>query len=302
MKRGALPLNALRAFESAARLGRMGDAAAELGVTHGAISRQIRGLEALLGVRLFDGPRNRPVLTAAAERLLPRLTEAFDGLEDAVARLVGGERRTLDVSALGTFTMRWLIPRLHSFQQDHPDIEVRLTAEDAPVDFRRQRLDVAIRVGHGDWGAATVTPLFEDRVGPVLSPRLKAPERIVHWRDLADLPLLHTLTRPTAWPEWCRTVGAALPLEGRQFEHFYFMLEAATAGLGVAIAPDALVADDLAGGRLVAPFGFVASGRTYVALRRPGAGRDAAAFVAWLVGQAARENRTAAQPPLHTGG
>ena len=280
MKRGALPLNALRAFESAARLGRMGDAAAELGVTHGAISRQIRGLETLLGVRLFEGPRNRPVLTPAAERLLPRLTEAFDGVEEAVARLVGGERRTLDVSALGTFTMRWLIPRLHAFQQDHPDIEVRLTAEDAPVDFSRQRLDVAIRVGHGDWGVAIVTPLFEDRVGPVLSPRLKPPERIADWRGLAGLPLLHTKTRPTAWPEWCRMAGASLPLEGRQFEHFYFMLEAATAGLGVAIAPEPLVRDDLAGGRLAAPFGFQPSGRTYVALRRPGAGRDAAAFVA----------------------
>ena len=294
MKRGALPLNALRAFEAAARLGRMSDAADELGVTHSAISRQIRSLEARLGVRLFEGARNRPRLSDAAQSLLQDLTPAFDSIEEAVFRITNPERQPLDVSCLGTLAMRWLIPRLYRFQDAHPAIDIRLTSDDGPVDFRRQRIDVAIRVGPGNWPQdATKTLLFEDRVGPVLSPALCAADRISDATDLAGCPLLHTETRPNAWADWCAKSGASLELGGRQFEHFYFMLEAATAGLGVAIAPEVLVQDDLAAGRLFAPFGFVASGQTYVALSRRGLMSQGTAFLAWLEGQA-RTERTSA--------
>ncbi len=290
MKRGALPLNALRAFEAAARLGRMSDAAEELGVTHSAISRQVRGLEDILGVPLFEGARNRLVLSDAAQDLRPALTAAFDGIEDAVSRVTDPERRSLDVSCLGTLTMRWLIPRLFSFQDAHPAIDIRLTSDDAPVDLRRQRIDVAIRVGSGGWPEdATVNPLFEDRVGPVLSPGLCSADRLSDWRDLVGCPLLHTKTRANAWADWCATAGASLDLAGRQFEHFYFMLEAATAGLGVAIAPEVLVQDDVAAGRLTAPFGFVPNGQTYVALSRRGISADGVAFLNWLEQQATKE-------------
>lgn len=298
MKRGALPLNALRAFESTARLGRMTAAADELGVTYSAISRQIRGLEDMLALPLFEGPRNRLAPTEAALALLPDLTEAFDRIETALNRVTGQERRVLDVSCLGTLTMRWLIPRLSRFQTLHPGIEVRLSSDDGPVDFRRQRIDVAIRVGRGGWGTATVLPLFEDRVGPVLSPSLLPSAGLTRPQDLPGLPLLHTRTRPSAWPDWFRNNGITYENGGRRFEHFYFMLEAATAGLGAAIAPEVLVRDDLAAGRLIAPFGFTPSGQSYVALIPPDSGKDARAFLAWLENTIASEDRPAETPRI----
>ncbi|MDK3016878.1 LysR substrate-binding domain-containing protein [Pseudodonghicola flavimaris] len=286
MKRGTLPLNALRAFEATMRHGQMSHAAEELGVTHGAVSRQIRGLEQVLGVPLFEGPRNRLVPTDAARALQPSLTEAFDRIETAVLRTMHTDRRVLDVSCLSTLTMRWLIPRLAAFQAEQPEIEVRLTADDAPVDFTRQRFDVAIRVGPGPWGAARALPLFADLTGPVLSPALcdslRDPAALDDPAALLGLPTLHTRTRMSAWPDWCAQQGLPVPEAARIFEHFYFMLEAATAGLGVAIAPEVLVRDDLAAGRLLAPFGFRPSGQTYVALTPEQPSRDAACFTTWL--------------------
>ncbi|NDV01991.1 LysR substrate-binding domain-containing protein [Pseudoroseicyclus tamaricis] len=282
MKRGALPLNALRAFEAVMRHGQMGLAAAELGVTHSAVSRQVRGLEEVLGVRLFDGPRNRLVPSEAARALHPSLQEGFDLIEAGVARTLRQERQALDVSCTSTLAMRWLIPRLVGFQAAHPAIEIRLTAADGPVDFARQPFDLAIRVGRGPWPGAEVTELFPDCSGPVARPELLA--GVETPESLLALPRLHTKTRPTAWEEWCRAKGWPDPGTGggREFEHFYFMLEGAVAGLGVAIAPEVLVRDDLAAGRLAAPFGFAGTGRRYVVLRRPGSGRAAAIFTAWL--------------------
>ncbi len=260
------------------RHGQMRLAAEELGVTYGAVSRQVRGLEQTLGVPLFEGPRNRLTPSRAAVDLHPALQEAFDGIEAAVARLVDRDRRVLDVSCLGTLTMRWLIPRLFGFHAEHPGVEVRLSADDGPVDFARQSLDVAIRVGHGPWTEGEVIELFPDKVGPVLSPMLA--ERVED--PLRDAPALHTKTRPAAWQDWCRSQDLPAPEGGREFEHFYFMLEAATAGLGVAIAPEVLVRDDLAAGRLRAPFGFEPSGQTYVALAPKRPGRETLAFLDWL--------------------
>lgn len=287
MKRGALPLNALRAFEAAARRGRMRDAAEELGVTYSAISRQIRGLEDYLEVELLEGPRNRLRLTAAAQDMLPDLTRAFDAIEDAVDRVARRGRRHLDVSCLGTLAMRWLIPRLFDFQAKQPEIEVRLTTADGPVDFDRQALDVAIRVGGEARGPCQRAPLFADRVGPVLSAVLAARSAISKPEDLAALPLLHTRTRPNAWPDWLERNGLPSRTDGAAYEHFYFLLEAATAGLGVAIAPSILVRDDLASGRLLAPFGFAPNGLTYEALLPPSPRPEALLFRDWLKGLAA---------------
>ncbi|NVO56409.1 LysR family transcriptional regulator [Rhodobacteraceae bacterium B1Z28] len=282
MKRGTLPLNALRAFEATVRHGQMKLAADELGVTYGAISRQVRGLEDVLGVQLFDGPRNKLVPTQAALDLQPALQTAFDGIEQALDQVVNPARRVLDVSCLSTFSMRWLIPRLFDFQERHQDIEVRLTADDGPVDFTRQRHDLAIRVGAGPWDNAQAMTLFEDRVGPVLSPDLIKSGAIKSWEELSDLPVLHTKTRQAAWLDWCAANDHMLPSRGREFEHFYFLLEAATAGLGVAIAPEVLVSDDLRAGRLIAPFGFQPSGQVYVCLHPDQPSKDVIIFLEWL--------------------
>ena len=155
---------------------------------------------------------------------------------------------------------------------------------------------MAIRVGRDfsgpDWGGAQELTLFAEQVGPVLSPLLPVPAAP---EDLLCLPLLHTRTRPQAWPDWLAPHALTAPEDppARWHEHFYFMLEAATAGLGVAIAPLALVRDDLAAGRLRAPFGFAPNGMRYAALAPPRRSRDAQALLDWLQDQA----RTPPQAP-----
>lgn len=283
MARRIQSLNALRAFEAAGRHGRMSLAADELNVTHSAISRQVQILEAALGVSLFEGPKNALRLTEAGRALLPGLTTAFDQIDIAVRLVADTDEGPLDVSCLGTFTMRWLIPRLHRFQARHPGIEVRLSSSDAPVDFSRAAFDVAIRVGSKPWPSSSeVVPLFQEHIAVVVAPRLAD-------ADFSRVAKLHTKTRPSAWEDWHALSGIAVGNGvDTAFEHFYFMLEAAVAGLGMCVAPYPLIADDLLAGRLIAPFGFQPSGQTYVALRRPRRHRKSTLFCDWLVEEAAQ--------------
>ena len=146
MKRKNVPLNALRAFEAAARLGRQTGAAEELGVTHGAISRQVRQLEDYLGFPLFEGTRHNPVLTQAGKSLAPVLSDAFNGIEAAVRAITETEAGVLDVACLSTFAMRWLIPRLHHFYEAHPQTDVRLSTKDQKIDGPQRRVDLSILV------------------------------------------------------------------------------------------------------------------------------------------------------------
>ncbi|WP_439602774.1 LysR substrate-binding domain-containing protein [Devosia sp.] len=284
MARRIPSLNALRAFEAAGRHGRMTLAATELNVTHSAISRQVQHLEALLGVALFEGPRNRLQLTGAGTQLLAGLGTAFDLIDQSVRAVADSEDGPLDVSCPGTFTMRWLIPRLYRFRELHPAIDVRLSASSQPVDFERDGFDVAIRAGAGPWpDGAEMAMLFAEATGPVLAPALAA----AAGTDFSGLTLLHSRTRRHAWRQWSERSGVAIDARGgNEYEHFYFMLEAASSGLGVCIAPWPLVADDIRSGRLVAPAGFIASGQHYVALRRPRRQRKSAAFCAWLAEEA----------------
>lgn len=277
-------LNALRAFEAAGRHGRMTLAAEELHVTHSAISRQVQHLEGLLGVALFAGPKNRMHLTEAGATLLAGLSIAFDQMDLAVRSVADTAEGPLDVSCPGTFTMRWLIPRLYRFSDAHPGIEVRLSASSQPVDFQRDAFDLAIRAATGPWSAdAEVTELFPERIGPVISPKLQAR----HGGDLGPLTLLHTRSRRQAWQVWGRQAGVPVAgEEGIEYEHFYFMIEAALSGLGICIAPWPMVSDDLASGRLVAPYGFVDSGQSYVIVRRTRQHRKSQLFCDWLVEEA----------------
>ena len=153
----ALPsLNALRAFEAAARLGSISSAAAELNVTHGAVSRQVKLLERVLGCALFRREGTGVRVTDEGERLLPSLTSAFDLMASGVAQVTHAGRGRLSVSCLGTFTMRWLIPRLFDFQARFPEIQVSLSAGEAPIDFGRDAVDLGIRVSRPPWPARTV--------------------------------------------------------------------------------------------------------------------------------------------------
>ncbi|MGV3491182.1 MAG: LysR substrate-binding domain-containing protein [Devosia sp.] len=284
MARRLPSLNALRAFEAAARHGRMTLAAEELNVTHSAISRQVQHLQEVLGVALFEGPRNRLELTEAGIRLLAGLGSAFDQMDLAVRTVADSAEGPLDVSCPGTFTMRWLIPRLYRFRDSHPGIEVRLSAPSRPVDFQRDGVDVAIQPGRGPFPATVLaTEMFAERIGPVLAPALAKRAR----DGFAGLTLLHSRTRRHAWRDWAERAGVSVrDSEGVEYEHFYFMLEAASSGLGVCIAPWPMVADDVTSGRLVAPQGFLGNAQSYFVLRRPKPHRKAALFCDWLIAEA----------------
>lgn len=300
MKRRLPSLNALRAFEAAARLGRMSAAADELAVTHGAISRQIRQLEDTLGVPLFGGSKARPALTEAGQALLPGLTDAFDRMETAVRACVDSDGTTLDVSCLSTFLMRWLIPRLHRFNTANPGIDVRLRATDQTQ--ANDRFDVLITVNDdaSTAPAAMTQPLFDEWLGLVVAPSLMTPSLLAASSpgsalDLSSLPRLHTKTRRNAWAMWSALTNQPDAASDRpiiEFEHYYYTLEAALAGLGVCVSPWHLVADDVRSRRLLAPCGFRLSGYAYVATWRRRS-RKTDRFCAWL----ADEAQAIATPP-----
>jgi DNA-binding transcriptional LysR family regulator len=294
MTRRPLPsLTGLRAFEAFARLGSMTAAAGELCVTHGAVSRQVHALEARLGVSLVAGARHELRLTDAGRRLAEALTPAFDMV--AAALPGASPDAELVVSCLGTLAMKWLIPRLPRFHARHPGVRVRIVESHAPVDFSRGGLHAAIRIEHGRAPEGVrVTPFMAHHHGPVLSPALWA-EAGQDLTAVLALPRLHSETFREAWTSWARRAGVALPaaVTEREFEHNSYMLEAAAAGLGVAIAPWAFAAADLELGRLVAPFGFEPVADRYVFLRpRLADNPIAEAFGAWL-----REEGACTPPP-----
>jgi DNA-binding transcriptional LysR family regulator len=257
------PLNALRAFEAAARLNSVSQAANELHVTHGAVSRQVRALEEHLGVALFSKEGRGLKLTDAGVRLRDVSADLFNRLRSTCAELQQGRADAPFVLACpGSLLARWFIPRLDRLNRELPELRLQLSASEGELDPRRSGVDATLWFAEPPWPAdMQVFELAAERIGPVLSPRY-AQFAQLHQAPPAALlnePLLHTSSRPQAWPSWAAHNAldtGALKL-GQGFEHLYYLLEAAAAGLGVAIAPQQLVADDLAAGRLVAPWGFV---------------------------------------------
>ena len=275
------PLSALRAFEAFARLGRMTLAGEELCVTHGAVSRQVRSLEATMGLRLTTGPRHQLKLTEAGELLAASLTQAFDQIRTTVASL--HPTTDLHLSCVGTLAIRWLIPRLAGFHLLHPQIRVRVTESYAPVDFTRDRFDAAIRVAESApiLGARAVA-FLDNYHGPVLAPHLAG-------IGIEGLTRLTTGTRQTAWAEWENHAGIHLPSapDTLEFEHIFYVLEAAAAGLGVGLSPWVYVAGDIAAGRLIAPLGFAATPSKFWFLTPPGVARpEVESFGDWLAAEA----------------
>ena len=248
-------LNALVAFEAAARLGSFTLAARELHVTQSAISHQVRALEDELGMRLFDRLARALRPTRAGRRLSKASTEALDVLRRALARLQPGQRRTLVVSVLPSFAAHWLLPRLHRFQQEHPSIELRLDSTSKLADLHAGEADLAIRYGPGRDRGLVSTRLFGESLFPVCTPGLA--RELENPEDLSRLPLLHD--EPTAahggWAAWLRAVGIrAAARRGPSFSDTNLLLRAALEGQGVALARSVLVEQELAAGRLVRPF------------------------------------------------
>lgn len=296
-KRSLPPLTALRAFEAFGRHGRMSLAADELCITHGAVSRQVRSLEQLCGVRLTYGPRNHLKLTEAGTTLASGLAAAFDRMELTVHSLKASGERELHVSCVGTLAMRWLIPRLAGFHALHPAFSIKVTEAYGPVDFAKDPFDAAIRLAETISGDGIVaTPFLDNFHGPVLAPGL-APPRAADLIELSGVPRLHTRPHRHAWSEWAGHVGLKIndTEQHREFEHLFYMLEAAAAGLGVGVSPWIYVAGDIATGRLAAPFGFVRTpARFHFVLPDRPQRPVAIAFRDWLM----EEARAAPPPPL----
>lgn len=287
-------LNALRAFEAAARLGSMSLAAHELHVTHGAVSRQVRALEEALGQPLFARQGRGVALTAAGEQLRDQCGAAFGQLREAWLRLHQKHSTAAFVlGCSGSVLARWVIPRLGRLRQELPQLSLHLAVQDEPVADHLAEVDAALLLAAPPWPATwQVHELAPERIGPVLSPRYPGAERLRTQpaSALCEEPLLHTASRPQAWSQWAHAMQlppAALQ-QTQALPHLYFLLEAAAAGLGVAIAPEPLVADDLAAGRLIAPWGFRETPACW-ALCAPGRTGDprVAVLVAWLRGQLA---------------
>ncbi|AXQ46750.1 LysR substrate-binding domain-containing protein [Pseudomonas sp. SAR267] len=253
-------LSAFRYFDVAAETESFVRAAERLHVTHGAVSRQVRLLEESLGIDLFER-RNRAIFLTPAGRALHGTTQAiFEQLEGAVQRLQQQERdNVLVLSCEPTIAMRWLIPRLPRFHAAHPDLQLHLVAAGGPVDFARSGVDLALRRDDFHWPPALHSmKICDEWIGPVSR---------TNSDNLDGQRLLHSSTRPNAWPTWLRLgERQAAHSERSDFEHFYLSLQAASAGLGLAIASALMVRDELDSGQLHAPFGFLRDGSAYYLL------------------------------------
>lgn len=258
------PLNALRVFDAAARCLNFSAAAAELCVTHSAVSHQMRQLEDFFGRALFvrrpDGVR----LTAAGALLSASTRLALDQLEQSCREIAADKNAVeLTLGAPGSFLANWLIPRLPAFEAAHLDISLNLRTCGELATLEKRGVDALILSGRHWPRALSAHPLFDDAIGPVCAPALA--EALRQPADLAERALLHTKSHPQAWPVWAETLG--LPATGfdagRKFDHLALMLEAAASGLGIAIAPALLVSREIESGRLVAPFGFAPCGASF---------------------------------------
>jgi LysR family glycine cleavage system transcriptional activator len=291
------PLNALRVFEIAARTGSYAEAAKQLGVTHGAISRQIAALENWLGQRLFTKEGRRMVATPMASIFAAEVASSFDRLAVAASACGRpGARRILRVSAPTSFAMRWLIPRLERYHADHPQVEVVVTTVSTVFEQLRGGVDVSIRRGGARehvWPQHHVVPVLDDADTLIMSPALFAQRPILEPADIEGHALLASETRAGDWAGWLDAAGlqhlAGLPR--RIFDHFFVTRQAVEDGLGIGIGPLPMLEIDIARGRLMTPLPQIRVARTgYVAIipRRTDAGNFLSGFVDWLVGETRR--------------
>jgi LysR family transcriptional regulator, glycine cleavage system transcriptional activator len=251
------PLNALKAFEAAARHESYSRAAAELCVTHGAISKHVYALEASLGVRLFERTSTGVTLTRAGRLYASEIGLALDRVADATARMCAQkEPGSLEINAPPTFTIQWLVPRLSRFQVEHPGLEIRLKTGRHAAQAAVQESDAVVRRGPERWRGYVSRPLMKEAVTPVCSPRLLRQQPVRTPADLQRHTWLHAEARPDDWAVWLAHIGANGLTGARnvRFDHNSLALEAAADGLGFAMAPIAMIGNELASRTLVMPF------------------------------------------------
>jgi len=296
MPRRLPPLNALKAFEAAARNESFTRAAEELHVTQGAVSHQVKGLEAMLGLKLFNRERQRLVITEAGRDYLVVLRDALDRIAAGTERLVQRQSTgVLTVSTSPDFAAKWLVHRLGRFVERHPDIDLRVSATMQHVDFAREDVDLAVRHGDGNWVGLAVTRLCAERLFPVCSPKLLAGRKRAPAADLLKFPLLR-LADWSTWAKWFAAAGVAdhSAAHGPMLNNASMLIDAAVDGQGVALARTALAATDLINGRLMIPVDLSLRMRnTYwiVGPKATAAIPKIATFRSWLLAEAAADAR-----------
>ncbi|MCB5202852.1 LysR family transcriptional regulator [Neorhizobium sp. T786] len=295
MVRPHLPLNALRAFEAAARHLSFTRAAIELCVTQAAVSHQVKQLEQRLGVTLFRRLPRGLMITEEGLALLPTLEDSFDRMADMLERFEGGHmREVLVLGAVGTLAVGWLLPRLGDFRERHPFIDVRLSTNNNRVDIAAEGLDYAIRFGNGAWHDTEALPLFEAPLSALcvqaMAAQLKTPE------DVGRQTMLRSY-RTDEWPGWFEAADIEPPpVTGPVFDSSVLMVEAALQGAGVALAPPLMFSRHLASGALQQPFAVYVSKGSYwlTRLKSRSVTPAMSAFRTWLVEMAEETRRDTA--------
>jgi LysR family glycine cleavage system transcriptional activator len=300
------PLNALRVFEIAARTGSYAEAAAELGLTHGAVSRQIATLEHWLGQRLFTKNGRRMAATPMAHIFAAEVALSFDRIAVA-AQACGrpGARRILRVSAPTSFAMRWLIPRLSRYHVAHPDVQVSVTTASTVVEELRGGVDVAIRRGTArtdSWPQHRVVPVLDNADTLIMSAALFAQRPILQPSDIAQHVLLASETRAGDWADWldAADLGHLAGMPRQVFDHFFVTRQAVMDGLGIGIGPLPMLEIDVANGTLVTPLPHIKVPRTgYVAVipRHADSGNLVSGFIDWLAAEAHQAHANGATTP-----
>lgn len=281
-----LPLNALRAFEAAARQLSFTRAGLELRVTQAAVSHQVKSLEEILGVPLFRRLPRGLALTEEGEALLPVLTDTFRRIAGTLERFEGGRlREVLTLGAVGTFVTGWLLPRLPDFHALHPFVDLRLLTNNNRVDLAGEGLDCAVRFGDGAWHGTEALRLFAAPLSPLCAPALA--RRLRQPADLMRETLLRSY-RVDEWARWFAAVDLPAPnVRGFVFDSSLTMAEAAVQGVGVALLPARMFDRDLRQGRLVQPFEAGVTLGEYWLTRLKSRNETAAmtAFRQWLLAQ-----------------
>ena len=296
MLRRLPPLNALKAFEAAARNESVTRAAEELCVTQAAVSQQIKLLESTLGIKLFLRERQRLTMTEAGRDYLAVIRDALDRIAVGTERLV--QRQTsgvLTVSTSPDFAAKWLVHRLDRFSETHPGIDLRVSATTHHVDFAREDVDLVIRHGDGHWPGHDVMRLWSEQLFPVCSPKLATGRnRIIRAADLLKFPLLR-LDDWKTWERWFEAAGVADPVaHGPVLNRASMLIDAAVDGQGIALARTALAAWDLINGRLVRPIDVsLRMAKTYwiVCPKATSALPKIATFRDWLLAEVADDVR-----------
>jgi LysR family glycine cleavage system transcriptional activator len=281
----------LQTFECAARHGSFTGAARELNLTQSAVSRQIKELEAQLAVPLFERVRQRVVLSGAGRRFLPEVRRLLRQTEESMLRVMSAPQGTaFSLAVLPTFGARWLVPRLPDFLGRNPDIWLNLASRSTPFDLAESSFDAAIHYGQPVWAGATCRYICREEIVPVAAPAFLARSGLSGMELLRAGPLLHIDTRPAAWNDWFALAGAddAPAHRGHRFDQFGMMIQAAVAGLGLALVPRYLIERELAEGSLqvVADQALRTENSYYLAIPvRELANPLVEQFYGWIVGQ-----------------